>query len=150
MATAKKKAPAKKATPAKKVVSQKSSSKKPKNADDPFGPRVSNNKFSPGFSMAAEQAKQDRAEKEMARQLGGVRGKVVKESTFVTIKPTKKTPTMTVKSGTRSVVKPITDPFGNRIAYKAPSGGSGRGNTDGSRGGLRGMFGGGGLRRGSK
>ena len=147
MATAKKKAPAKKAAPAKKVVSQK-----PKNTDDPFGPSVSNNKFSPAFSMQAEQAKLDRAERDMAKRLGGVRGKIVKEPTYVTIKPTKNTPTMTVRSGTRSVVKPITDQFGNKIAYKAPrpAGGGGRGNSGGSIGSsLRGMFGGG-LRKGSK
>ena len=135
MATAKKKAPAKKSAPAKKVVSQKPSSKKPQNTDDPFGPSVSNNKFSPAVTAKSIQATADRAERDMAKRLGGVRGKIVKEPTYVTIKPTQKTPTMTVRSGTQSVVRPITDQFGNRIAYSAPS--------DGSRGGLRGFLGGG-------
>jgi len=103
-------------------MAKKRANNKKKSGDpiDPFGASVSGGKYSPAYDWRREQAKMDAKEKEMARQTGGFRGKEVKVPTFVQTQPTKTTPSLTIKSGERTVVVPRTDAFGNKTPYKDP------------------------------
>lgn len=102
------------------MAKKRASSKKSSDPVDPFGASVSNNKFSPAYDWRREQAKMDAKERAMAKQTGGFRGKEVKVPTFVKTQPTKTTPSLTVKSGERTVVVPKRDAFGNKIPYRDP------------------------------